>query len=105
MEIGEQTTQLAEPFASDSRSDQAILEKIVFMEEVIVVALSEIAGELVDEKNSIERSPENEVIELVLVGGDALCRMTGQSQRFNIAVGMCGDGLAHLSVLAVGAYR
>ena len=98
MEMGEQTTQLAEAFASDSRSDRAIFEKIVLMEEVIVVALSEIAGELVDEKNLIERSPENEIVELALVGGDALCRMTGQSERFNIAVGMGGDGLAHQSV-------
>lgn len=98
MELGQQAAQLAEPFASDSCSDGAIFEKIVLMEQVIVVALSEIGGELVDEKNSIERSPEYEIVELALVGGDSLRRMTGQSKRFNIAVGMGGDGLAHQSV-------
>jgi hypothetical protein len=98
MKIGEQPTQLAEPLTPDSRTNRAIVDEIVFMEKVVVVSLSDIFAEFVDEKNSMDRSPENEIVELAPVCSGALCRMAGRSKRFNIAVGMCGDGLAHESV-------
>jgi hypothetical protein len=77
MKKGEQAAQLGHSFTADSWADRAIIHEIVFMEKMVVVAFGNVAGELIDEKNSMKGGPGKEVGELSLVGGDSLGWMTG----------------------------